>query len=215
MMFWQQQKFFWNCIKLKRKKKRKYLKNFLIYDIFVLALKSLALRVEFFPLLIVKNSKRGFMQSKVCSLVEIAVKDVLCNLGFELYDIEYLKKQNGMNLTLFITKLNGEIVNINDCELVHRTIDPILDEVNPTNDEPYYLNVSSVGLDRPIKLDKDFNRVLNHELIIKTFVPINKAKEFVGVLKFFDDKKIIVENNGATTEILRNNLALVRENIKF
>ena len=155
------------------------------------------------------------MQGKICNIVENSIKNVIYNLGFELYDIEYIKKLNGMNLTIYITKLNGEVVNINDCELIHRTIDPILDEVNPTNDEPYYLNVSSVGLDRPIKLDKDFKRVLEHELNIKTYVAVNNYKVFIGVLKYFDKNKIVIETDKGKVEILRNNLALVKENIKF
>ena len=155
------------------------------------------------------------MQGKIANIVENAIKKAILNLGFEVYDVEYAKKQNGMNLTIFITKLDGAAVNINDCELVHRTIDPILDEVNPTNDESYYLNVSSVGLDRPIKLDNDFKRVLGHEVVVKTFVPINKVKEFVGVLKNYNDHAIVLKNNNEEVEVLRSNLALVKENIKF
>ena len=155
------------------------------------------------------------MQSKVAIAVQNAINDAVLNLGFEIYDIEYSKKQNGMNLTIFITKLDGSTVNINDCELVHRTIDPILDEVNPTNDESYYLNVSSVGLDRPLKLDKDFKRVLNHEIIVKTFVPVNKLKEFVGTLCGFDENKIVLKCNGLKIEILRSNIGLAKENVVF
>ena len=157
------------------------------------------------------------MQGKrVIEVVEEKTKAIVENLGFEIYDVEYAKKQNGMNLTIFITKINNEPVNINDCELVHRTLDPILDEINPTNDEPYYLNISSVGLDRPIKTDKDFNRVCGKEVVVRTFTPINKIKEFFGILKNFDEEKIILAcNNNTEQEILRNNLALVKENIKF
>lgn len=155
------------------------------------------------------------MQGKISTIVENALQEVVDNLGYEIYDVEYAKKQNGMNLTVFITKQNGEAVNINDCELVHRTIDPILDEINPTNDASYYLNVSSVGLDKPIKTDKDFKRVLGHELIVKTFVPINKSKEFIGVLKSFAEGEISLQINNTEMQIPRSNLAMVKENIKF
>ena len=70
--------------------------------------------------------------------------------------------------------------------MVHRTVDPILDELDPTNGAGYYLNVSSVGLDKPIKTDKDFKRCLNTEIYIKLFAQKDNQKEIIGILKSFD-----------------------------
>lgn len=152
------------------------------------------------------------MQGKTASVVENALKETIQNLGFELYEVEYVKKQNGMNLTLFITNKDRPIT-IEDCELVHRTVDPILDEVNPTGDASYYLNVSSVGLDRPLKTDKDFNRCLNKEVIVKLYS--GAQKEFVGTIDSFTDKDLVLNVNGVSTSISRQNIALCKQNITF
>ena len=156
------------------------------------------------------------MQGKTASIVEENLQQVITELGYELYEVEYVKKQNGMNLTLFITSPNGPIT-IKDCELVHRTVDPILDELDPTNGAGYYLNVSSVGLDKPIKTDKDFKRCLNTEIYIKLFVQTdNNKKEIIGILKSFDEKQIEVEVEGKTSiVILRQNIAVCKPNVKI
>lgn len=153
------------------------------------------------------------MQGKVASVVENALKDVINNLGFELYEVEYVKKQNGMNLTLFITN-SSKPVTIDDCELVHRTVDPILDELNPTNDASYYLNVSSVGLDRPLKSDKDFARCTNKQVIVKLYS--GQQKELLGTIKSFTDKELVLTlQDGTETSISRQNIALCKQNITF
>lgn len=152
------------------------------------------------------------MQGKTASVVENALKETIQNLGFDLYEVEYVKKQNGMNLTLFITNKNRPIT-IEDCELVHRTVDPILDEVNPTGDASYYLNVSSVGLDRPLKTDKDFNRCLNKEVVVKLYS--GTQKELVGVIQSFTDKDLILLISGNEVLVPRQNIALCKQNITF
>lgn len=156
------------------------------------------------------------MQGKIANIVEENLQGVITELGYELYEVEYAKKQNGMNLTLFITSSNGPIT-INDCELVHRTVDPILDELDPTNGASYYLNVSSVGLDKPIKTDKDFKRCLNTEIYLKLFVQTdNNKKEIIGILKSFDEKQIEVEiENNASIVISRQNIAVCKPNVKI
>ena len=152
------------------------------------------------------------MQGKVASMVERELTNVIETLGFELYEVEYVKKQNGMNLTLFITNKDRP-VTIEDCELVHSTVDPILDDLNPTSDASYYLNVSSIGLDRPLKSDKDFNRCLNSEVIVKLYA--GKEKEIIGNIKNFSDKEIILETKNGEVILDRQNIALCKQNIKF
>lgn len=155
------------------------------------------------------------MQGKVAKIVEEGLSEVVLELGFELYEVDYIKKQNGMNLTLFITKKDDTPVTIQDCELVHRTVDPILDEINPTNDQPYYLNVSSLGLDRPVKSDKDFARMVGKELEVKLFKKLGEQKQFVGVLKDFSPQLVSLQTEKGLLQIERNNIALCKQNIKF
>ena len=75
-------------------------------------------------------------------------------LGLEIVEVEYVRKHNGMNLTFFIDKEGG--VTIDDCEKLHRAIDEPLDILDPTNGASYILNVSSLGIDRPLKTERDF-----------------------------------------------------------
>ncbi|MBR4004197.1 MAG: ribosome maturation factor RimP [Clostridia bacterium] len=155
------------------------------------------------------------MQGKTATIVEENLSKVIEELGYDLYEVEFVKKQNGMNLTLFITSPDHPIT-LKDCELVHRTVDPILDELDPTNGAGYYLNVSSVGLDKPIKSDKDFKRCLNTEIVVKQFATKdNVNKEIIGTLKSFDEVQIVVEVNNASITILRQNIAVCKPNVKI
>ena len=155
------------------------------------------------------------MQGKTASIVEENLSKIIEELGYDLYEVEFVKKQNGMNLTLFITSPDHPIT-LQDCELVHRTVDPILDELDPTNGAGYYLNVSSVGLDKPIKSDKDFKRCLNTEIVVKQFATKdNVNKEIIGTLKSFDEVQIVVEVNNTSITILRQNIAVCKPNVKI
>lgn len=118
-----------------------------------------------------------------------------------------------MVLTLYIDSENG--VTIDDCEKVSRAIDPILDENDPI-EEAYYLSVSSIGIDRPLKKDKDFERNMGKKLQVKLYAPINKKKELLGVLTGYDEENfsINVEKMGEVT-IKRKDAALIRPWIDF
>ena len=128
--------------------------------------------------------------SKISEEVEKFILPIVEGLGCELVEVEFAKKYNGDNLTVFIDKKGG--VKIEDCENVHNAIDEPLDELNPTNDKPYTLNVSSVGLDRPIVSDKDYNRNVGEVIEVRLFQAINKKKIFVGELVGFSDTEVIL-----------------------
>ncbi|MDD4110419.1 MAG: ribosome maturation factor RimP [Clostridia bacterium] len=123
-------------------------------------------------------------------MVQNKVNPIIEGMGYEVVEVEYAKKIDGMNLTFFIDKVGG--IKIDDCEKVHRAIDNQLDELNPTADEKYILSVSSVGLDRPIKTDKDLQRNIGKEVDIKLYVPINKKKDYTGILIAFDSESVII-----------------------
>ncbi len=149
------------------------------------------------------------MKEKTSLIVEKALASKVKEMGLELFEVTFAKKQNGMNLTLFLTKKNGA-VTIQDCEKVHRMADEVLDDLNPTKDQPYILNVSSLGLDRALSTDKDFNHFLNNLLEISFFKPMFGEKKIVGKLLAFDKEKIVVENENfkeKTVEILRRDIA--------
>lgn len=129
--------------------------------------------------------------AKTVEIVEEKICPIIENLGYEVVEVEFAKKIDGMNLTFYIDSPNG--ITLDDCEKVHRAIDEPLDEINPTGDVKYILNVSSCGLDRPLKTNKDFQRNLGKEVDIKLYKAINKQKEFTGKLVGFTDETITIE----------------------
>lgn len=157
------------------------------------------------------------MREKTSVIVEKALAPMVKEMGLELFEVTFAKKQNGMNLTLFITKKGGA-VTIQDCEKVHRMADEALDDIDPTNDAPYILNVSSLGLDKALSTDKDFEHFLGSEVEISLFKPLSGNKHFVGKLLSFDKEKIVVESQDfkeKTLEILRRDLAGCKRFIKI
>ena len=130
--------------------------------------------------------------AKVKEVCEQNLKPVIENLGYELVEVFYGKMQDGMNLIFYIDSEKG--ITIDDCEKVHRAIDPILDELNPTNDAHYILSVSSLGIDRPIKTQRDFERNMGKEIEITLFSKLNGKKNFKGKLIAYDDKQVVIED---------------------
>ena len=146
--------------------------------------------------------------------VEEFVTPIAESLGLEVIEVAYEKKYDGMNLTIFIDKKGG--VNLEDCESFHRAIDEPLDELDPTNGLSYTLNVSSPGLDREIKTDKDFNRNVNEVLEINLFKKIGLSKKFVGELLSFDENKIVIKDKKEKViEIERSLISKATKYIEF
>jgi len=150
---------------------------------------------------------------KTTEIVDSLVRGEIAEMGYELDEVEYVKEYGNMVLTLYIDSENG--VTIDDCEKVSRAIDPILDENDPI-EEAYYLSVSSIGIDRPLKKDRDFERNMGKKLQVKLYAPINKKKELLGVLTGYDGESftINVEKTGEVT-IKRKDAALIRPWIDF
>lgn len=153
------------------------------------------------------------MAKKVKEICEEKISPIIENMGYEVVDVEYSKKSDGMNLIFYIDKENG--VQIQDCELVSKTIDPVLEELNPTNDAPYILSVSSPGIDRPLTKERDFNRNLNKEISVTLFAKKNGQKKFEGKLISFDEKSITIESKNKTISFSREEIAHIVPVIKI
>lgn len=125
------------------------------------------------------------MASKVIDKCNQSIVPIIEKLGYDVLEVEYAKKVDGMNLTFYIDKKEG--ITLDDCEKVNNAITDLLDEINVSDDAPYILNVSSAGLDRPIKNHKDFLRNKGKQVEIKLYVPENNQKVFVGELVDFND----------------------------
>ncbi len=147
------------------------------------------------------------------TLVEEILMPILESNTFELVDVEYVKEASNWYLRIFIDKEGG--ITIDDCELVSRAFDCAFEDEDPI-EEPYILEVSSPGLDRPLKKNKDFARSLGEKVEVKLYKAINKQKEFIGVLKSYDDDHIILEmENGEDMSFVRTDIAIIRLAILF
>ena len=110
--------------------------------------------------------------------------------NFELVDVEYVKEGSNWYLRAYIDKEGG--INVDDCELVSRALSDLLDEHDFIS-EAYILEVSSPGLLRPLKKDKDFERNLSELVEVKLYKAIDKQKEFEGILKAYTSDTITIE----------------------
>lgn len=153
--------------------------------------------------------------SKVCDIAVNAIKPTLDAMGVEIVDAEYKKGVKGELPTLWIYIYHENGVDLDLLEKVHRTIDPILDEADPTDNNPYNLNVSSPGLDRPFKTDRDFERNIGKEVEVRLYKNVDGKKYFEGVLNSFSNESIEIESNGKSLTFDRQNLAKVSQLIKF
>ncbi len=128
--------------------------------------------------------------------------------GFELVDVEYVKEGADWYLRAYIDKEGG--ITVNDCELVAREMNEILDREDYI-EESYIFEVSSPGLGRPLKKEKDYVRAMGKELEIRTYRMINHEKEFYGILKAYDDASVTVETeDGEEIVFEKKDIALIR-----
>lgn len=148
------------------------------------------------------------LTDRIFELLEPTVK----NLGYELYEVEFQKEYDNWVLTLFIDKEGG--IDLDDCERVSNAVDPILDEADPI-EQAYYLSVSSIGIDRPLKKDKDFHRNIGKKLDVRLYAPMDGKKEFTGELISFDAESFTVKTDKIEKQIARKACALVRPHIDF
>lgn len=131
-------------------------------------------------------------------------------MDVEIVDLEWNDK--AASLTVFIETEQG--VDLDTCEKFHNAIMEPIDELDPTFDKPYTLNVSSPGLDRPFKTERDFERNLGKEVEIKLFAPLKGKKFLEGVLTAFDENTVTV-NIGEELKLPRNKIAKINKAIKF
>lgn len=150
----------------------------------------------------------------VKEIVENSIKPIIDELGYELVEVTYLKEFSGMTLTVVIDTEREGGINLNDCETVSKNIDKILDELNPTSDVPYTLNVSSPGLDRPLKTERDFIKNKGKEIEIALYKKYNNKKKYTGILVDYDEESVTIVNN-EKQKFLRSDITVIKPVIKF
>ena len=149
---------------------------------------------------------------KVTELVAGFAKPIVEAQGCSLWDVEYVREGADRVLRVYIDKEGG--VDISDCEAISRAMDPILDEKDPIA-ESYIFEVSSAGLERPLKRPADFERFMGSAVTVKLYRPRNGLKEIPGFLRGYEDGKVTVEAGKETITFEKSEVALVRLRVEF
>ncbi|MBQ8800275.1 MAG: ribosome maturation factor RimP [Lachnospiraceae bacterium] len=144
---------------------------------------------------------------------EALLLPIMERTGFELVDVEYVKEGSNYYLRAYIDKEGG--ITINDCEAVSRELSDLLD-VEDFIPEAYILEVSSPGLGRQLKKEKDFARSIGEDVEVKLYKPLNKQKEFEGELVSYDEENIVLGiSENETITIPRESIAMIKLAIHF
>lgn len=139
---------------------------------------------------------------------EELIAPILERMDFELVDVEYVKEGGTWYLRAYIDKAGG--ITVNDCESVAREMNEILDREDYIEDS-YVFEVSSPGLGRPLKKEKDYIRSMGKEIEIRTYRAIDREKEFYGILSAYDENTVTIEQeDGGKMTFDKKDIALIR-----
>ncbi|MCI5613339.1 MAG: ribosome maturation factor RimP [Agathobacter sp.] len=143
---------------------------------------------------------------------EALILPIVERMEFELVDVEYVKEGSTWYLRAYIDKPGG--ITVNDCEAVAREMNEILDAEDFISDS-YIFEVSSPGLGRVLKKEKDYVRNIGKDVEIHTYRSINRCKDFCGVLKAYDANTVTIETDGEEMVFEKSDIALIRQAIDF
>ena len=147
------------------------------------------------------------------SRAEALIQPVIEENQLELVDVEYVKEAGEWYLRAYIDKPGG--VTVDDCEKVSRAFEARLEEADLIADA-YILEVSSPGLDRPLKKEKDYRRAMGKEIELHTYKPVDGEKQFFGTLQEFDADSVTIRTEEEQTRtFLKKDLALIRMAVFF
>ena len=151
--------------------------------------------------------KRDAVEELVSSIVE----DIIAGTDMELVDVEYVRERDWY-LRVYLDKPGG--IDLDDCQMVSVKLSEQLDAKDPIV-ENYMLEVSSPGLDRALKKDKDFVRYHGRDVDVQLFKPMNGSKQFTGQLDGFTDTTVRVIVNGESIDFERTTIAQIRLHLDF
>lgn len=139
--------------------------------------------------------------------VQNLLTPIIENLGYELYDVLYVKEGKDYYLRVVIDKSSG--IDLNDCEKVNNEINDILDEADYIKDQ-YFLEVSSPGIERLLRKKEHFEKQIGNKISVKLFKGIDKQKEIVGVLESYDKDKIVIKQEDKNINVELKNIAIAK-----
>lgn len=149
---------------------------------------------------------------KITDQITQFAQPIVESFGCSLWDVEYVREGSEQFLRLYIDKDGG--VDIEDCEKIHRAVDPVLDEKDPIP-QSYHFEVCSAGLERALKRPSDFARFMGSPILIKLYRPRNGLKEIPAILKAYEDGRITAEAGKETLTFEKSEVALVRLRVEF
>lgn len=152
------------------------------------------------------------MKVKPIEQIKEFLEPIALETGVELVDVEF-RQGKEPSLTVYVDTEQG--LDLDTCEKFHRAIDEPLDEFDPTFGVPYTLNVSSPGLDRPLKTARDFQRHYGEKLEIKLFAPQKGRKTFEAILKGYDGNNLLLEEDGKEYKLEQSKIAKACVAIEF
>lgn len=152
------------------------------------------------------------MKTKDMEILKQKLIEIAEPMGIEVVDVEFKVSKNP-SLTVYIDTEDG--VDLDTCEKYHNAIDPMLDDFDFTLGAAYTLNVSSPGLDRPLKTVRDFDKALGQDVEIKLFAPEKGKKFFEGLLTDYDENTFTVKIGNETKKFDKNKVAKVNIAVKF
>ncbi len=155
---------------------------------------------------------RKKMKFKTCEEIAEILKPVGEEIGVEVIEVE-TKISKNPSLTVFIDKEGG--IDLDTCEKFHNAIDPVLDEFDPSFGASYTLNVSSLGLDRPFKTDRDFEKNIGEEVEVKLFAPLKGKKFFECTLDGYDGKNVTLTCGEEQFKLPLSRIAKINKAIKI
>jgi ribosome maturation factor RimP len=144
------------------------------------------------------------VKKSIKETVREAIEPTVKDLGYDIWDITYQKIGADYHLEITIDSENG--INIEDCERVHRAIDPILDECDPIEGF-YYLEVSSPGVERELRTQEHILRSVGVKAVAKLFAAKDGVKNFVGIIKGFEDGKLTLETQSGDVTLLESEIS--------
>ena len=150
----------------------------------------------------------------VVGIVTKIAEPLVESLGYFLWDVEYVKE--GADMYLRITIDSEEGITIEDCEKVHRAIDPLLDEADPI-EEAYHLEISSPGIERELKNEMQINACVDWDVEVRLYAPLDGSKSYRGVLLGLSeaDEIVISLSDGSEKAFARASVASLRTSYVF
>lgn len=152
------------------------------------------------------------MKVKTVAEIQETLLPIAEEMQIEIVEVEF-KQGRDPALTVYIDTETG--VDLDTCEKFHRAIDPVLDELDPTFGAPYTLNVSSPGLDRPLKTERDFKKRMGEKVEVKLYAPLKGKKFFEAILVGYDGNCVELEDKGERFKLELTKIAKICKAIDF